>query len=285
MFLTHAAAPRFLPSGGARGWRALAPPPRPPRPSRWRGLAAGQLRHAASVCVRIKISGGGAYFCVHLTEPGRLGDTSCLGEAGVRLRGQSEDPPSAVCGNVVRFIEARMEGNGNETVGSRLEPGSHAPDLRSQGTWGSSGRGFRAPLTYLSPTSHLPILYQSSIIYRSSIYRSPIDHLSLPVPRLWRTMTSAELSRPEQEDEAGTASHVRVAPTAPPCAARHRCGRGGSFASPRRKRSAHLLRGSPFATNLDASPTHRNGGGSSAVPPPPRGCPGPAGGGGGRAWR
>lgn len=160
------------------------------------------------------------------------------------------------------------------------------PDLRSQGTWGSSGRGFRAPLTYLSPTSHLPILYQSSIIYRSSIYRSPIDHLSLPVPRLWRTMTSAELSRPEQEDEAGTASHVRVAPTAPPCAARHRCGRGGSFASPRRKRSAHLLRGSPFATNLDASPTHRNGGGSSAVPPPPRGCPGPAGGGGeGRAWR
>lgn len=100
-------------------------------------------------------------------------------------------------------------------------------------------------------------------------------------------MTSAELSRPEQEDEAGTASHVRVAPTAPPCAARHRCGRGGSFASPRRKRSAHLLRGSPFATNLDASPTHRNGGGSSAVPPPSPGVPGPRwrGGGAGVALR
>lgn len=67
-----------------------------------------------------------------------------------------------------------MEGNGNETVGSRLEPGSHAPDLRSQGTWGSSGRGFRAPLTYLSPTYHLPILYQSPT-YPLSI----IDHLSI----------------------------------------------------------------------------------------------------------
>lgn len=237
----------------------------------------------ASVCVRIKISGGGAYFCVHLTEPGRLGDTSCLGEAGVRLRGQSEDPPSAVCGNVVRFIEARMEGNGNETVGSRLEPGSHAPDLRSQGTWGSSGRGFRAPLTYLSPTSHLPILYQSSIIYRSSIYRSPIDHLSLPVPRLWRTMTSAELSRPEQEDEAGTASHVRVAPTAPPCASRHRCGRGGSFASPRRKRSAHLLRGSPLPPVLTLHRLTETGEGAAPCPPLPGGAQAPlAGGRGGR---
>lgn len=160
-----------------------------------------------------------------------------------------------------------------------------APGARAGGASAPLSPTSHLPLTYLSSISHLPILYQSSIIYRSSIYRSPIDHLSLPVPRLWRTMTSAELSRPEQEDEAGTASHVRVAPTAPPCAARHRCGRGGSFASPRRKRSAHLLRGSPFATNLDASPTHRNGGGSSAVPPPPRGCPGPAGGGGGRAWR
>lgn len=179
MFLTHAAAPRFLPSGGARGWRALAPPPRPPRPSRWRGLAAGQLRHAASVCVRIKISGGGAYFCVHLTEPGRLGDTSCLGEAGVRLRGQSEDPPSAVCGNVVRFIEARMEGNGNETVGSRLEPGSHAPRPQKSGHLGLERAGLprpsHLPLTYLSPTYPLSIIYHLSIIYLSITYRSSIS--------------------------------------------------------------------------------------------------------------
>lgn len=39
------------------------------------------------------------------------------------------------------------------------------PDLRSQGTWGSSGRGFRAPLTYLSPTYPLSIIYHLSIIY------------------------------------------------------------------------------------------------------------------------
>lgn len=159
------------------------------------------------------------------------------------------------------------------------------PDLRSQGTWGSSGRGFRAPLTYLSPTSHLPILYQSSIIYRSSIYRSPIDHLSLPVPRLWRTMTSAELSRPEQEDEAGTASHVRVAPTAPPCAARHRCGRGGSFASPRRKRSAHLLRGSPLPPILTLHRLTETGEGAAPCPPLPGGAQAPLAGGGVRAWR
>lgn len=70
-----------------------------------------------------------------------------------------------------------MEGNGNETVGSRLEPGSHAPDLRSQGTWGSSGRGFRAPLTYLSPTYPLSVTYLSSINHLSSIDHLSIDHL------------------------------------------------------------------------------------------------------------
>lgn len=175
MFLTHAAAPRFLPSGGARGWRALAPPPRPPRPSRWRGLAAGQLRHAASVCVRIKISGGGAYFCVHLTEPGRLGDTSCLGEAGVRLRGQSEDPPSAVCGNVVRFIEARMEGNGGFAPRAR-QP---CPRPQKSGHLGLERAGLprpsHLPLTYLSPTYPLSIIYHLSIIYLSITYRSSIS--------------------------------------------------------------------------------------------------------------
>lgn len=171
------------------------------------------------------------------------------------------------------------------------------PDLRSQGTWGSSGRGFRAPPTYLSPTYHLPIiylsptyhlpiLYQSSITYQSSIYRSPIDHLSLPAPRLWRTMTSAELSRPEQEDEAGTASHVRVAPTAPPCASPHRCGRGGSFASPRRKRSAHLLRGSPLPPILTLHRLTETGREQRRDPPFP-GAPRPRwrGGGAGVALR
>lgn len=53
------------------------------------------------------------------------------------------------------------------------------PDLRSQGTWGSSGRGFRAPLTYLSPTYPLSVTYLSSINHLSSIDHLSIDHLSI----------------------------------------------------------------------------------------------------------